>query len=401
MGRGLVIGVVVVLAALGVAVGVVMRDTEEALPDGSGTMTVASALGGGDGGMEGYARAVEPRPFRFPEDHGPHPDFRTEWWYWTGNLETADGRAFGYQFTVFRSALAPEKPERGSAWGTRQIAMAHFTVTDVSAGRFHVTERFSRAALGLAGAEGSPFRVWVQDWDVRSEGAASTWPMRLRAQGDGVTLDLVMDEGKPPVLQGDRGLSQKGSEKGNASYYYSMTRMPSRGTVSVGGQTVSVKGESWMDREWSTSALGPDLVGWDWFALQLSDGSELMNYQLRDKAGKADPFSAGAWVPATGESVHLTREDVKLEVLATWKSPRGGEYPARWRISVPKLSLDLTVTPRLENQELPVSVRYWEGAVSLEGTREGKPVQGRGYVELTGYADAPRSEDVTTRSRTP
>ena len=402
MGRGLVIGVVLVLAALGVAVGVVMRDTETALPDGSGTLTVASALGGGDGGTEGYARAMEPRPFRFPEDHGPHPDFRTEWWYWTGNLETEDGRAFGYQFTVFRSALAPEKSERGSAWGTRQLAMAHFTVADVSAGRFHVTERFSRAALGLAGAEGSPFRVWVQDWDVRSEGTASTWPMRLRAQGDGVTLDLVMDEGKPPVLQGDRGLSQKGAEKGNASYYYSMTRMPSRGTVSVGGQTVSVKGESWMDREWSTSALGPDLVGWDWFALQLSDGSELMNYQLRDKAGKADPYSAGTWVPATGESQHLTREDVKMEVLATWKSPRGGEYPARWRIRVPKLSLDLTVTPRMENQELPVSVRYWEGAVALEGTREGKPVQGRGYVELTGYADVARSSaDETARSRTP
>ncbi|MCY1034004.1 carotenoid 1,2-hydratase [Corallococcus sp. BB11-1] len=399
MGRGLVIGVGLVLAVLGVAVGVVMRDTEEAGQGGSGTMTVAGALGG-NGSLEGYARAMEFRPFRFPEDHGPHPDFRTEWWYWTGNLETEDGRAFGYQFTLFRSALSPGKQDRDSAWGTRQVFMGHFTVTDVSAGRFHVTERFSRAALGLAGSEGAPFHVWLQDWDVRSEGAG-TWPMRLRAQGDGVALDLVMDEGKPPVLQGDRGLSQKGPEKGNASYYYSLTRMPSRGTVSVDGQTVSVKGESWMDREWSTSALGPDMVGWDWFALQLSDGGELMNYQLRNKDGSADPFSAGTWNPPSGDAVHLSREDVKLEVLDTWKSPRGTKYPSRWRLQVPRLSLDLTVTPRLENQELPVSVRYWEGTVSLEGTREGKPVQGRGYVELTGYADRMHTEDVTTRSRTP
>ncbi|RKG85206.1 lipocalin-like domain-containing protein [Corallococcus terminator] len=400
MGRGLVIGIVLVLVALGVAVGVVMRDTEDTGPERSGTMTVAGALGG-EGSLEGYARAVEPRPFRFPEDHGPHPDFRTEWWYWTGNLETEDGRAFGYQFTLFRSALAPEQSDRGSAWGTRQVFMGHFTVTDVSAGRFHVTERFSRAAVGLAGSEGAPFHVWLEDWDVRSEGAAGTWPMHLRAQGDGVTLDLRMDEGKPPVLQGDRGLSQKSAEKGNASYYYSLTRMPSRGTVSVDGQTVSVKGESWMDREWSTSALGPGLVGWDWFALQLSDGGELMNYQLRNKDGSADPFSAGTWNPPSGEAVHLTREDVKLEVLDTWKSPRGTKYPSRWRVQVPKLSLDLTVTPKLADQELPVSVRYWEGSVSLEGTREGKPVQGRGYVELTGYADAARREDATTRSRTP
>lgn len=398
-GRGLVIGIAVVLVALAVAVAFVTRESGDAGPSRSGTLTVAGALGGGDGGTEGFARAVEPRAFQFPEDHGPHPGFRTEWWYWTGNLETEDGRAFGYQFTLFRSALAPEAPVRDSAWGTRQVYLGHFTVSDVGAGRFHAHERFSRAAVGLAGATTTPFHVWLEDWEARSTGP-DMWPVRLHAQADGVALELLLEPGKAPVLQGDKGLSQKGPEKGNASYYYSMTRMPSRGTVTVDGVSFPVKGESWMDREWSTSALGEDQVGWDWFSLQLSDDSELMYYQLRKKDGSADPFSAGTWAPPVGEPVRFTREDVKLQVLSTWKSPLGGEYPAKWRVTVPKLGLELTVTPKLANQELPVSVRYWEGSVSLEGSREGAPVKGRGYVELTGYADVAKHDATTTRSRT-
>ncbi|MFY2563450.1 lipocalin-like domain-containing protein [Corallococcus terminator] len=393
-GRGLVIGTAVVLAALAVAAYVVTRETEPPALARGGTLTVAKALGGGDGGTAGYARAFEPRAFHFPEDHGPHPEFRTEWWYWTGNLETADGRAFGYQFTLFRNALAPEAPARDSAWGTRQVYLGHFTVTDVAAGRFHVAERYSRAALGLAGASTQPFKVWLEDWEAASVGEA-TWPMRLRAETDDVTLELSLEPGKPPVLEGDRGLSQKSAEPGNASYYYSMTRMPSRGTVRVEGQTYAVTGESWMDREWSTSALGADQVGWDWFSLQLSDGSELMYYQLRREDGTVDPFSSGTWVPPVGAvdsaSVHLTRDDVKLAVLSTWKSPRGGVYPSKWKLGVEKLGLELTVTPKLSDQELPVSVRYWEGSVDLDGVRAGQPVKGRGYVELTGYADTASS----------
>ncbi|MCE9670808.1 carotenoid 1,2-hydratase [Myxococcus stipitatus] len=402
-GRGLAIGVATALGALAVAAWLVTRETEPPPSRQGGTLTVASALGGGDGGTEGFARAFEPRAFTFPEDHGPHPAFRTEWWYWTGNLETADGRAFGYQFTLFRSALAPEVPLRESAWGTRDVYLGHFTVTDVSAGRFHVAERFSRAALGLAGATTRPFHVWLEGWEARSEGEAM-WPVRLRATTDEASLELTLEAGKPPVLEGDRGLSQKSAEPGNASYYYSMTRMPSRGTVRVEGRTYAVTGESWMDREWSTSALGPDQVGWDWFSLQLSDGSELMYYQLRDRSGTPDPFSSGTWVPpasaADSAPVHLSRDEVALTVEKTWKSPRGGEYPARWNLRVAKLGLALTVTPKVADQELPVSVRYWEGSVALEGSREGRPVAGRGYVELTGYADtaAPaRNGTATTR----
>ncbi|WP_164017573.1 lipocalin-like domain-containing protein [Pyxidicoccus trucidator] len=402
-GRGLVIGTAVVLVALAVAVAVVTRESAPpALPQG-GTLTVSGALGGADTSAVGYARAVEPRPFQFPEDHGPHPEFRTEWWYWTGNLETEDGRAFGYQFTLFRSALAPAAPQRESAWGARDVYLGHFTVTDVGGGEFHPAERFSRAAVGLAGASGKPFKVWLEDWEAASVGEA-TWPVRLRAETDAVALELLLEPGKPPVLQGDKGLSQKGPERGNASYYYSMTRMPSRGTVRVDGQTYTVKGESWMDREWSTSALGADQVGWDWFSLQLSDGSELMYYQLRRKDGSADPFSAGTWVPppgaASSEPVRVSREDVRLEVLDTWKSPRStGVYPSRWRLRVEKLGLDLTVTPKMADQELPVSVLYWEGTVGLEGTREGKPLTGRGYVELTGYADIQGPRRPETRAR--
>ncbi|MCP3099819.1 carotenoid 1,2-hydratase [Myxococcus sp. K15C18031901] len=390
-GRGLVIGVATALGALAVAAWFVTRETQAPVSQRGGALTVASALGGGgDGGTEGFARAFTPRDFVFPEDHGPHPAFRTEWWYWTGNLETADGRAFGYQFTLFRNALAPEAAPRESAWGTRDVYLGHFTVTDVSAGRFHVAERFSRASLGLAGANTRPFRVWLEGWGAQSTGEAM-WPVRLHAETDEASLELTLEPGKPPVLEGDRGLSQKSAEPGNASYYYSMTRMPSRGTVQVEGKRYAVTGESWMDREWSTSALGPNQVGWDWFSLQLSDGSELMFYQLRDRNGASDPFSSGTWVPpasaADSAPVHLSRDDVALAVSKTWKSPRGGEYPARWNLRVAKLGLELTVTPKVADQELPVSVRYWEGSVDLEGSREGRPVAGRGYVELTGYAD--------------
>jgi predicted secreted hydrolase len=174
------------------------------------------------------------------------------------------------------------------------------------------------------------------------------------------------------------------------SYYFSLTRMPSRGTVTVQGRTYEVTGSSWMDREWSTGSLGREQVGWDWFALQLSDGSELMYYQLRQQSGSVDPFSEGTFVPAQGPPLRLSRDEVRLEVLDTWLSPRGGaKYPARWRLSVPKVELELDVTPAQADQELPVTLRYWEGAVRVQGTRAGQRLSGRGYVELTGYGDAP------------
>ena len=332
----------------------------------------------------GFARALAPRPLSFPEDHGPHPDFRTEWWYYTGNVTTPAGRHFGFQLTFFRVALAPTEQPRASAWGTRQLYVAHFALTDTAGRRFHAASRTSRAALGLAGADATPFRVWVGNWSAEGDGAST----RLRANERGVAIDLTLSTGKPMVLQGDRGLSRKGPEPGNASLYYSFTRMSARGVVREGTDTLGVAGEAWMDREWSTSALGGALEGWDWFALQLDDGRELMAYRLRRRDGAIDPFSSGTLVAADGSAQRLDAAAVRVETLAHWTSPRSGvRYPARWRLSVPSAALTLEIEPRLADQELVVGTRYWEGAVAVAGSSAGRPSAGHGYVELVGYGE--------------
>jgi len=373
-----------VVAALGVVVFALWPSVSR--PRIDATVAVREALASDDAG---FARALAPRSFSFPADHGPHPDFRTEWWYYTGNLKTAAGRHFGFQLTFFRIALAPGAVVRASAWATRQLYVAHFAVTDTAGGRgrFHAVSRTSREALGLAGASASPYRVWLEDWSVEGDGPSA----RLRASEADVALDLVVTAAKPVVAQGDRGLSRKGPEPGNASFYYSITRMPARGVVRVGRESFDVSGEAWMDREWSTSALGPALAGWDWFALQLDDGRELMFYLLRRRDGTIDPFSAGTLVAADGTTRALERGDVRVETLAHWTSPRSGvRYPARWRLIVPSVALQLAIAPQLPDQELIVGTRYWEGAVAVTGTAGDRPVAGQGYIELVGYAEPRR-----------
>lgn len=343
------------------------------------TVSVREALAEDRGG---FARAEAPRPFSFPEDHGPHPDFRTEWWYYTGNLKTSAGRHVGFQLTFFRVALSPPTAPRASAWATRQLYFAHFALTDTANGRFHAASRVSRGALGLAGAEAAPFRVWVESWSAEGAGASP----RLHASDGDVALDLELAAIKPVVLQGDRGLSRKGAEPGNASFYYSFTRMPASGSVRLGAETLALSGEAWMDREWSTSGLGAGVEGWDWFAVQLNDGRELMVYRLRRADGTADPFSAGSLVAADGTVRRLEARDVQIETLAHWTSPKSGvRYPARWRLSIPTADLRLAIEPRLPQQELNVGTRYWEGAVGVEGTTAAGPIAGDGYVELVGY----------------
>ncbi len=347
------------------------------------SLSIADTLRGAND--EGYAKAIEPREFRFPADHGPHPEFRTEWWYYTGNLEAAGGRRFGFQFTFFRSALAPAMPARESAWATRQAWLAHLAVSDLGDGRFHSFERWSRGAAGLAGAQAEPFRVWVKDWTTEGMGGQAL-PMRLKAAEGDLGIDLLLQPGKPPVLQGNRGLSRKGPEAGDASYYYSLTRMPTAGTLRVDGQRFAVIGLAWMDREWSTSSLGAGQVGWDWFALQLSDGSDLMLYRLRRQDGSAEPASSGTVVSPDGTARHLGLPDFQIAGAGEWRSPRSGAlYPARWHVRIPSEELDLEIRPALADQELDVSFRYWEGAVDVAGTRRGRPIRGQGYVELTGY----------------
>ncbi len=349
------------------------------------SISVSEALAGS--ADAGYARALAVRPFFFPLDHGPHLPFRTEWWYYTGNLRAADGRHFGFQLTFFRTALVAEAPRRASEWGATQVYLAHFALTDTRGGRFHAFSRTSRGALGLAGAQAAPFRVWLEDW--MAEGGSQGLPMRLCAAEEDVALDLVLDSAKPVVLQGEGGLSRKGPEPGNASYYYSLTRMPARGSIRVGAARFAVEGLAWMDREWSTSALGADLAGWDWFALQLADGRELMYYLLRRTGGGVDPFSAGTLIDAAGAVTPLGWADLTTEVLGTWTSPHSGvRYPAHWRLTDRARELVLEITPRLADQELIVGPRYWEGAVEVRGTAGGRLLTGQGYVELVGYGEA-------------
>ena len=347
------------------------------------SIDVNSALGGGDNA--GYQRAEQPRPFQFPADHGLHPQFRNEWWYATGNLSDAAGRQFGYQLTLFRIALSPTALVADSTWRTAQVYMGHFALTDVANQRHYGFERFSRGAVGLAGAQAEPFRVWLENWELAG-GESELLPMRIRAQEDAIIIDLTLNPGKPLILQGERGLSQKSAEPGNASYYYSYSRLPTQGTIQISGQTFTVNGASWLDREWSTSALGPEQSGWDWFALQLNDGRELMFYRLRRKDGGADPFSNGVLIAADGQTRLLRSDEVDLQPTGEWRSPQTGDrYPASWQLRVPAEQLDLTVTPKVTDQEMRLTVRYWEGAVTVNSRAGEQEITGQGYLEMTRY----------------
>lgn len=387
MSRRRVLFIVALCAAVVLASGWILRRAFAPAPAPSTPPETVTALLGGEE-PAGFARATVPRDFRFPDDHGPHPEFRHEWWYFTGNLRAPGGRRFGYQLTFFRFALSPDPVDRGSRWATNQAYMAHFAVTDARGNRFRFFERTARGALGLAGATSRPFRVWLDDWFAEGEGT-STLPIRLRASEGGTSVDLTLDSARPVVPQGDRGLSRKGAAPGNASYYFSMTRLATRGNVRVEDTSFQVEGTSWLDREWGTSSLEKGQSGWDWFALQLSDGRDLMFYRLRRRDGGDDPFSAGTLVLPDGAFRPLSSDDVRIESLEQWRSPESGAlYPSRWRFRIPSEGLELEVVPRIADQELRAAVRYWEGAVEVRGTSRGKPVEGDGYVELTGYGDA-------------
>jgi predicted secreted hydrolase len=342
-----------------------------------------------------WQRVTEPRPFVFPDDHGQHPEYQTEWWYYTGNVTADNGREFGFQLTFFRRGLDPEPAERTSNWATRNIYLAHFTVSDIAEGRFFAAERFSRDGAELAGATGNPYRVWLGPWQATGSGPEGM-TMRLQAAAEEMAIDLRLESTKPVVLQGDQGFSQKGSGVGNASYYYSLTRMASTGTVSIGSETYRiVDGLSWMDHEWGTSRLEESGAGWDWFALILDDGREVTWAQLRRDDGTVTPASFGSVVAPDGSTTRLSAADATLEVLDTWRSPRSGAvYPAEWQLTIPGSDLSLRIRPRLADQELPVSIVYWEGSVMVEGegaNADGvtQAITGRGYVELTGYVPAP------------
>ena len=334
---------------------------------------------------EVFRRVTGPEPLNFPADHAVHPGYRNEWWYFTGNLETDEGRRFGFQYTLFRFASEPQElPD--SDFSADAIWMVHLAVSDVAEQRFIGHERFARESLGLVGATQDEW--WLRDWRVtRSE---TGWV--LTADIEEGRVELALDPAKPPVLQGDRGYSQKGPDPGNASRYYSMTRMQANGRLILDGETHEVTGTAWLDREWGSSQLGEGIDGWDWFALQFDDGRDLMVYRLRTEDGGASRFSAGALVQADGTYRILKRADFEFEPLRWWTDREGVSWPVAWRVQLPDAGLDLAVEAAFDAQRWYATVGYWEGAVDVRDYGGGE-VLGRGYLELSGYADgapAPR-----------
>lgn len=368
------------LRVLGMLILLLVGGCERTEPEGASQPSLRLEQRMGATPDPGFARALETREFVFPRDHGAHPGFATEWWYFTGNLSDVEDRRFGYQLTLFRVGLKPGEPADDSDWRANQLYMGHFAISDIENRRHHSHERFSRAAAELAGATTPPLLVWLGPWSIRG-GSDSLFPIRIEASTNDLAIALtVLDPGKPPVLQGDRGLSRKGARPGDASYYYSFTRLPTRGAIRIDQQRYTVSGNSWFDREWSSSALSADQAGWDWLALQLDDGRDLMFYRMRGKDGRMQEFSSGILVNRQGESAPLSHDQVELKPVRSWTSKQGTDYPVAWALKVPGHALDLHIEAAFDEQEMPLTVRYWEGAVNVSGSQ-----QGVGYLELSGY----------------
>jgi len=330
--------------------------------------------------------------YSFPRDHGSHPAYKTEWWYYTGHLRSKTGRSFGFELTFFRRAMPPNDIKTlPSKWSINHVYLAHFAVTDITGKGFHFSEILSREGLGKAGADESRLHVWIDDW--RAEAATDqTGIHTLTAHDKTHALTLTLQPAKPLVTHGTDGISRKEAGTDHASHYLSFTRLTTAGRLTINGEQFDVTGTSWMDHEFGSSDLGKDQVGWDWFSIQLEDHTELMLYRMRRKDGSSDLASSGTIVEEDGRTRHLAVTDFQIESTATWTSPTSkATYPSQWRLTLPSHNLELDVTPLLADQELRTSrstkVTYWEGAVTVTGTKQGRPVKGHGYVELTGYVE--------------
>jgi predicted secreted hydrolase len=344
-----------------------------------------------------WRAAVPGWEYQFPRDHFNHPEFKTEWWYFTGNLEDTNGRRFGYQLTLFRQGVrsVSERGDETSRFVLNDLKFGHFAMSDVASQEFFSWQKLSRGAFGEAGfgAPADPASApsvlsrlaWLESWSVEC-GADGRFVLRASAPEGGLELTAVSS--KPWTIHGANGVSQKAEGDGHASHYYSATRMSTRGTLQLRGRAYAVSGESWFDHEWASNQLAPGQLGWNWMSLQLSNGCELMLYQMRLSRGGVDPASSATWVDADGRSRALRREDYELSPVDFWTSKKtGARYPVSWRVRVPSLAIELTVRTPMPNQEMVFpQVAYWEGLVDAEGRVKGQPVQGRGYVELTGYA---------------
>lgn len=333
-----------------------------------------------------YQAALPGRKLSFPRDHFSHPEFKTEWWYYTGHLTTEAGREYGYQVTFFRFGLRDRQREANPPLFT-DLYLAHFALSDKQEKKFIFRERANRGYAGKAGAKEDRYLVWNEDWSVEEKGQSHV----IRVKDRDVALRLELTPLKPPVLHGQKGLSQKGEGKGRASYYYSYTRLQTEGELEIEGKKIAVHGLSWMDHEFGSDQLGEDQAGWDWFSIHLENKTEIMLYLIRRKDGSPDLYSSGTLVFENGATRHLNLRDIRVEVLEKWKSPKsGGIYPMQWKVRIPADAIDLELTPFFPEQELDTRkstrVTYWEGAAQVRGTYRGKPIQGLGYVEMTGYA---------------
>ena len=334
-----------------------------------------------------YEAALPGYRYEFPRDHFNHPGYRTEWWYYTGNLKSADGHRFGFELTFFRQGVSRDRATT-SDWDVQDIYLAHLALSDLSDGRFYHAERVNRAGPGLAGASEPLAKVWNGNWQV-------TWVedrQQMQAVADNFALRLVMTSRKPPVIHGRNGVSQKAAGAGQASHYISFTRLVTSGSIEMEGKSYQIEGTSWMDHEFFTHQLEANESGWDWLSLQLDDNTELMLYRFRHKDGSVDPFSAGSYVDGQGKSTFLGVSDFSMQPEGeTYASPNThAVYPTAWQVTVPTLSLDLQVKTPLRSQELvsgySTGLSYWEGAVTVSGTRSGARATGAGYLEMTGYA---------------
>jgi predicted secreted hydrolase len=344
--------------------------------------------GRGEGGNFTYKLAVPGRNLAFPADHYSHPDYKIEWWYYTGHLETQSGKRYGYQVTFFRFGVR----DRQRNWQEEPIFtdlyMAHFALSDVAAKKFRFRERINRGYGDKAGAATDRYYVWNEDWKVDGDDKSH----KLYVNDRETTLNLSLKSLKSPVLHGDDGHSQKGEGEGRASYYYSLTRMQTEGELTIDGKKEKLRGLSWMDHEFGSNQLGENQVGWDWFSIQLDNNTELMLYLMRRKDGSIDPYSSGTLVKADGTTKHLKLNDYRLEVLDHWKSRQSSaKYPIKWTVKIPSEEIAVEITPAFAEQELITNrstrVTYWEGAASVQGLFRRRPIAGQGYVEMTGYAE--------------
>ena len=353
------------------------------------TLNVGSAHGQNSPSPK-FQEALPGYSYQFPRDDFSHNEFRVEWWYYTGNLENETGRQFGYQLTFFRVGLEGDKPVNNpSKWKIDHIYFSHMTVSDIQNKKFHFFERINRKGIKNAGAETHTFKIWNSDWSLTGDGNTHN----LQALENGTGLDLRLKPIKKRAFHGENGISIKGSDAGNASHYFSFTRMKTRGNLFIKGEKFKVIGSSWMDREFSSNPLNPSLVGWDWFSLKLDNQTEIMLYQLRKKDGNIDSHSSGTFIAADQNYHHLTLDKFTISPKSFWVSENtNATYPSKWDINLPESDIKLQVTPDFSDQELynlrSISGSYWEGSVSIKGNVAGKPVTGKGYVELAGYEKA-------------